>query len=285
MGNPFREVDDDDFSEDQPVENGGFDGWEDIGSQSQSDAWENTDSKVNGGSQDWGLPQSNSSQGWDLPPQSNVNTQSSGNSWRDVGQNDQWGSNSYGNAEWEDQAQQNSQDLQQSSQIDGQQVQRPQKRPFNFGFKGIGIIIAGAFIVLALFLMLLDNIKVEKKPQSQPKTSTSSQASQQSSQGGTQKANVTNGISLIEIPEDTNLDYTVGLLEATGTVVKKTKYLEGHQVMYCLVIRIAVGSSSEDVKYYCSYDSYSQVETGDFLDITYQQVQAGYISLNKVVKN
>lgn len=280
MNNPVTV--DDDFSD-------GFDGWQDT---PQTDNWDSVESsssmQTDQQEDDWGLPQSSSSSqleskaDWGSLETGKLDDWDSGSSSQSSNASD-WDNTSYANADWGGQVEQevtNSQPVQDIQQS----ISRPPKKPFNFSMKTAGIIIAVLFLLIALFLMMLDSIKIKPKQQAQPKTSTQS-TQQTASQPSSNNESFEGGISLVEIPESTTLDYTTGLLEATGTVVRKVKYLEDHQVIYCIIIRIAAGSASEDIRHYCNYDSYAGVEVGDLIQVTYQQVQEGYISLNKVIKN
>lgn len=166
-------------------------------------------------------------------------------------------------------------------------VQEKPIKTFNLSHKQIGIVIAVVLVVASLVLLIIDNTKVQSKQPKQQKVSTqqttgNSQPDRKSTTGGSSN---TSGISMVEIPENTDLDYESVLLEGTGTVTKKVKYLNNHQVVYCLVINIAVGSAQEVVTHFCSYDIYSSVNIGDLIKVTYQQVQSGYISVNKVTKD
>lgn len=178
-----------------------------------------------------------------------------------------------------------------------QEVRPP--RQVNLGKKTVGFILAGALVVLALVFMFFDGIKINKKPdnqqqvqqtqqsQQQPSQQTPTQQAQQSqgNQSGGQNTNVASGsVTLIEIPNTTALNYSGDILETSGTVLTKTKYVQAHQVLYCITIRVAVGSSVEDINYYCNYASFNAVKVGDLLIIKYQQVDDNYISVNEVLK-
>ena len=80
------------------------------------------------------------------------------------------------------------------------------------------------------------------------------------------------------------MDYTGDVYEASGKVTAKTKYLDGHQVVYLLEISLVFGSTTETVDFWCSYSTWTAVRVGDVVQTTYQQVSDGYISLNSVTK-
>lgn len=167
----------------------------------------------------------------------------------------------------------------------GQPQQNSENRPVavNFGIKTIGFIVAGAFVLLALILLFINGLKFDKKPDvvQQPQQ----QVQQEQSTGNTTQPNVqSGGVTLIEIPQSTAMTYSMDVYETSGTVSCKTKYVQGHQVLYCIQIKIAVGSSMETINYYCNYASYNAVSVGDLLFIKYQQIDDSYISVNEISK-
>lgn len=163
-------------------------------------------------------------------------------------------------------------------------------KQFNFSKKTIGLLLAGVCILIALAFALVDNIKITKNNNNQVQVQNNQNQGQQqqpqAQQGNTTVGNnVANGsVTFIEIPDDTSLNYSGDVLTASGTVVGKFKYLCGHQVIYCINIRIAVGSSAEEVSYYCNYSSFQAVGSGEIVTVTYQQVADGYISVNSISK-
>lgn len=159
---------------------------------------------------------------------------------------------------------------------------------FDFvNYKGAGVIIAIIFVLLAFVFLFFNSIKITKNDVSQHKKS-----EQVSQEQGVPSNSVNENtvkekqgvVSFLEIPASTSLDYSGDVYESNGTIVDKVKYLQGHQVVYCLTVRLVLGSTSEDVKYYCNYASFSSVSNGDLVIVKYQQVQDGYISVNEIVK-
>lgn len=175
-----------------------------------------------------------------------------------------------------------------SGDLTAQVQQQPVK--FNFGTKKAALILAGAILLLAVILMIIDSIKITPKPTQQPQAqqqqvqqSTPQQQTtpqpQQSSVGTSQGSAV-----LVEVPDSMDISYSGDIQEANGKVISKKKYVQGHQILYCITINITFGSSSENVSYYCNYNSYNQVSVGDVVVITYQQVNDNYISVNAIQK-
>lgn len=151
------------------------------------------------------------------------------------------------------------------------------KKVIHLGYKRVGIILACFFVFLAFIFTSLSNIN-EKNKSSQSVGNHNTDQREQS----TQKTD--NNILLIEIPSSTKLDYTGDIYETNGTVQSKLKYLQDHQVLYCILIKVVVGSSSEEIRYYCNHASFNRVSVGDLLIVKYQQPQDGYISVVEVAK-
>jgi len=141
------------------------------------------------------------------------------------------------------------------------------------------VIILVAFLVLAT-----SRTNVKKKPaqsQQHQTTQQSSQPTQSSSQGSSAK---TDSVALIRIPDSTAMNYSGDVLQATGTVTGKTKYLIDSQVVYCINLNISVGSASQSLYFFCNYATFSSVANGDLVAVSYQQVQDNFISVISVTK-
>lgn len=171
------------------------------------------------------------------------------------------------------------------------QVAEYQPRQFKLSMKKVAFIVLAVGIVAALLLAGLDKIHIKPKPSQEqnPPVSTQEPAKQpqqdttQPTQGGNVNANV-DSVTLVEIPESTKLDYNGDVLTANGKVINKLKYVQGHQVLYCVNIGVAFGSSSETVSYYCTMKSYNNVSVGDVVVLEYQQVNDSYISVLTISK-
>lgn len=249
--------------------------WGDSGEQSQqessSDDWD-----------DWGSDsqQTDTQQSWDNWGSSSDQNQSSNNFIDD------------------------SQDVNQSwsSQPQDYQTQAPTEPPIqtHFSTKTIAIIVAVVILGIALLLMGIDKIHLSKKPaDTNTNTTTSTVQQQQQDDASTQQSNNTqsdntsedsqsnNALSsatLVEIPDSTSMTYSNDTLKANGKVTDKKKYVQGKQIVYCVEITIAVGSSSEIVNYYCTSATFNQIGKGDILIVNYVQVDDSYISITNVEK-
>lgn len=152
---------------------------------------------------------------------------------------------------------------------------------FNFSPKKVSLVLAGILLFLALVLMFIDRIKISPKS-NQVQQTQSSQVQQpvQQQQIGTSQGSAV----LVEVPDSMNISYSGDVHEANGKVISKKKYVQGHQILYCVLINISFGSSSENVSYYCNYNSFNQVNVGDVVVISYQQVNDSYISISAIQK-
>lgn len=164
---------------------------------------------------------------------------------------------------------------------------------FNMSTKKVAFIIAGVIIFLACIVMFFDSIHIKKiNPQPNTQQEVNSQQSNNEEQPSpsdnnepaTQDNTKTDGVSLIEVPNDMSLNYSGDVLETNGSVVKKKKYLQGNQVLYCITINLAAGLSNEEINYYCNYASFNTVSQGDIVVVQYQQVEDNYISINSISK-
>lgn len=281
------------------------DNWDDWGDATSSQPSTENTQQSGDDWEDWGdsgeqSQQESSSDGWDDWGSDSQQTDTK-QSW------DNWGSSSDQN-----QSSNNfiddSQDANQtwSSQPQDYQTQAPTEPPIqtHFSTKTIAIIVAVAILGIALLLMGIDKIHFSKKPaDTNTNTTTSTVQQQQQDDASTQQSSNTqssntqsealddsqntgalNSATLVEIPDSTSMTYSNDTLKANGKVTDKKKYVQGKQIVYCVEITIAVGSSSETVNYYCTSATFNQVGMGDILIVNYVQVDDSYISITNVEK-
>lgn len=162
---------------------------------------------------------------------------------------------------------------------------------FNFGTKTVAIIIAVLLVIGIGVLMFFDGL-AKKKQQAvldtqsvvgQSTSATSEQSVQSDVEQPSQSVQA-GGIQLLEIPDTTSLNYSGDVYEANGAVAEKKKFLQGSQVVYCVVVNIAVGASTETVNYYCTYASFNAVSVGDVVVVSYQNVGGKLISVTSISK-
>lgn len=283
MSNPTDDWDDwgDDTSS-QPTPANNDEGWGDWGDQSEQQPAKSSDDDWG----DWSGTQSDTSQqtessndGWGSSSQQNggfINPNQSDDNFIDPSQDD---SQSWAN---------------QPQDYQTQQVTEPPIKT-NFSTKTIAFIVAGGILVVALLLMGIDKVHTNKKDTTNTNTNTtvvqeeqrntggSSSQQEQSNQVAESQTSMDSAV-LVEIPNSTSMTYSNDTLKANGKVTDKKKYVQGKQIVYCVEITIAVGSSSETVNYYCTSATFNQIGKGDILIVNYVQVDDSYISITNVEK-
>lgn len=266
---------------------------------------------------DWGDWGDSSEQSQPESSSDDWNDWGSGNQQADTQQssNDDW--NNWGSSPDQNQSGSNfiddSQDVNQSwsSQPQDYQTQSPTEPPIqtHFSTKTIAIIVAVVILGIALLLMGIDKFHISKKPadtNTNTNTTTSTVQQQQQDDANVQQSDDTqsndtqgnttqgdtsggsqgtlNSATLVEIPSSASMTYSNDTLKANGKVTDKKKYVQGKQIVYCVEITIAVGSSSETVNYYCTSATFNQIGKGDILIVNYVQVDDSYISITNVEK-
>lgn len=165
--------------------------------------------------------------------------------------------------------------------------------------KKAGIIVAIGLLILALLVFILSNLELVPKDNKQgseqnekPATSSivvdesaSSEESTATEDSSTSEPeSSSSGLSLVEIVAEEKLDYDSPEQQTTGVVSRKSCYLSGTQVVYCIEMQATMGTETKDVTYFCSYSVYSQVEEGDILNIAYKQTTTNTFALMSVSK-
>lgn len=286
MSNPTDDWDDwedDTFSQPTPANND--EGWGDWGDQSEQQPAKSSDDDWG----DWSGTQSDTSQ----------QTESSNDGWGDWGSSSQQNGGFINPNQSDDNFIDPSQDDSQSwaNQPQDYQTQQVTEPPIktNFSTKIIAFIVAGGILVVALLLMGIDKVHINKKDTTNTNTNTtvvqeeqrntvgSSSQQEQSNQVAESQTSMDSAV-LVEIPNSTSMTYSNDTLKANGKVTDKKKYVQGKQIVYCVEITIAVGSSSETVNYYCTSATFNQIGKGDILIVNYVQVDDSYISITNVEK-
>ena len=285
--------------------NNDFSGW----SVGDTDSSSNTDSvwgsdkpsgdDVWGDSSDdvWGSSSSSSNDVWGAKPSGNdvwakSSTAPANDVWAKTSStpvntqkpaNDVWANNTTQNTGWTD-----------TPQVTQPVQAPPVKEPvsFHFGTKMVAVIIAVLLVVGIGVLMFFDGLAKKKQQavlnppapveQTQPAQPLQPVA-EQSSHPVAEQPQV-GGTTLIRIPDTTSLNYSGDNFEANGAVAEKKKFMQGNQVVYCVVINISVGASTETVNYYCTYASFNAVSVGDVVVVSYQNVGGKLISVNSISK-
>lgn len=144
------------------------------------------------------------------------------------------------------------------------------------GYKTVGIIVASVMIILALLISGLSKIKLVKPEKSQNDYEQTEQVKKSDSK------EVSSGF--IEVPSSMYIDYSSDILSSKGVVSNMSRYLLDSQVIYCIDIDLTLGATTSVVHYYCGYNTYSQVEIGDVLNVDYQQVSDKCFSVCTISK-
>lgn len=143
---------------------------------------------------------------------------------------------------------------------------------------GVAIL---AFVVLFVVLLLLIGVsKVKVTKQSKPKTSTQQVAvtQQQIQQAGV------DGLTLKAVPDSTIVDYSGEVIQTTGIVVAKAKYLQDSQMVYAIIINAEILGTKQEFYYYCGFDVFNGVQTSDLVQVNYQKVSKKCFSISSVIK-
>ena len=176
------------------------------------------------------------------------------------------------------------------------------------GTKVVALILAGVLLVIAIILMVVKNTSITKKGNDnqvpeQVAEVTQSPNSVQSNQVTTTSEpeytitpeitevpqlpestpEVVVGTEFKEIPDGTDIDYSVDIQETSGSISGKKRFLLGEQVIYLLEISIGM-ENSVSVNYYCGYNVYDSVSIGDTVTVSYQKVSDTCYSVNTISK-
>ena len=136
--------------------------------------------------------------------------------------------------------------------------------PKQLGMKTVGLLIAGGLVLLALILMGISKISLKKTGDSEV-LNTAPQSTQEVDTGVNHPRG---GIVLEEIPGSTHVDYATQVLESTGTIKEKSRYLLDGQVIYCLEITIGM-QNSQSIHYYCGFNVFDSVSVGAAVTVSY----------------
>lgn len=150
---------------------------------------------------------------------------------------------------------------------------KPQKSDsdskLSLGYKSVAVIIAVAFIILALFFGVIGSIRLKSKDTSSKSSSTMVPSTVVSS---------VDSVSLNIVGDSVAVDYGVGIVEVPGVIFSKSRYAYNGQLFHCLNIVMETGS----VQYFCSYNTYKSINVGDAVNVFYQQVSSATISIYDV---
>lgn len=156
-------------------------------------------------------------------------------------------------------------------------VEIPQIKKKEFSYKSVAVILAGAFIVVAILLTVFDNISISKNT----KNKDSQEQVGQTQEGGTSQ---TSSISLVDVPADTSVNYNSNVETQTVKVQNKVRYLQDGQLIHCIDLALNIGGTTKIVHYYCGYNVYNSVSIGESVNVEYQYVSETVISVVTISK-
>lgn len=208
----------------------------------------------------WGTPSvSNENNAW---PNTSSSSEPVNNNWSET-TDAAWGEvddSAWGNASVD------STPVQQ--QVQAQTNSAPAKR---LGSKTLAFAVLGIGLAIALVILFISKININKKDE----TPTKSAAQQQGQQVATQY-----DVGLKEVTGvSSNTEYTVN-----GSIYNKLYYATNNQVLCGIQIKIDFGSESEIWTYYCAYNIYKQVGIGDTVKVTYSKPNDNFIIIHGVSK-
>lgn len=148
---------------------------------------------------------------------------------------------------------------------------------------GIGLAIVGVIIIL----ILMGISKIPKKPATQKVvTTTTTVTTNKSNSTKSTKSSESNlnNVQMTVVEDNVSIDYSAGIIETTGLVTAKYKYLLNGQLVYSLGISINVGNEQKELQHFCNYNVFKTINTGDVLGVKYQQVANTVVSICDVIK-
>lgn len=269
--------------------NDGYDTWGDAGGMSsseeqntpQNDAWGSSDGWDN--SDGWGQSDNWGAQAFNAGNQSNMGGQGQDN-WGEQAFNAGNQPNIGGQMQDFGQAQGfgQGQDLMQSQNFANTDQMQPPKPNVKLSIPKACIVLAVLCVVIAGFVVVISSIKVKPKNQTQQATQQTQQTQQTAEQS--QQTTGTNDVRLLYMAENATIDYSGDVYSTSGVVVGKDRFVDSNQLVYRIRINLAVGTESQTVNFYCTYNTFQSVGINDPVMVSYQQISNGFISINSITK-
>ena len=146
--------------------------------------------------------------------------------------------------------------------------------------KIIGVLLGIIGLIVVLIVMGLFNFankpKTQKVVKQVPKTVTTTTT--------TNTTEDINSVKMTIVGDNVSIDYSTAIIESTGLVTAKNKYLLNGQVVYSLGISITVGNEQKQIEHFCNYNTYKVINTGEVLNVKYQQVSNTVLSVCDITK-
>ena len=264
--------------------NDGYDTWGDAGGMSsseeqntsQNDAWGSSDGWDN--SDGWGQSDNWGAQAFNAGSQPNMSNQGFGQE-QGFGQNQGF---PQGQDFGQNQGFPQGQDFGQGQGFANTDQMQPPKPNVKLSIPKACIVLAVLCVVIAGFVVVISSIKVKPKIQTQQATQQTQQAQQTTEQ--TQQTTGTNDVRLLYMAENATIDYSGDIFSTSGVVVGKDRFVDSNQLVYRIRINLAVGTESQTVNFYCTYNTFQSVGVNDPVMVSYQQISNGFISINSITK-
>lgn len=168
-----------------------------------------------------------------------------------------------------------------------------------------GFVIAGVLVAVALVAYGCNHISITKKPNSNASsvvaqttttvgsgqelnTNTETQTTTTTSAKYDRKNPATMAETTTVAPETSVTVPDKGLLEfnedvdvsgaeqqTTGVVSEKKTYIDGSQIVYLVTIEATVGTENKLMDYFCTYSTFSSLNEGEMLNVTYKTGGSG----------
>lgn len=168
-----------------------------------------------------------------------------------------------------------------------------------------GFVIAGVLVAVALVAYGCNHISITKKPNSNASSvvaqTTTTVGSGQGLNTNTEKQTTTTTSAKYDRKNPTTMAETTlvapetsvtvpdkGLLEfngdvdvsgaeqqTTGVVSEKKTYIDGSQIVYLVTIEATVGTENKLMDYFCTYSTFSSLNEGEMLNVTYKTGGSG----------
>lgn len=174
------------------------------------------------------------------------------------------------------------------------------KKDIKLGYTSVAIILISLLVVVLIVLGVLDRVSIVKKtPQPAQQVQqgvvedTVSEETVENNKGNAEQSKDTQASTqtlpqsnsgLTELPADTVMDYAGDVVKAKGVIHDKVKYISGDMVVYCIKINASIGGKSKVLDYYCGYNVFNSVSTGDEVTVDYQFVSRNCFSVNTISK-
>ena len=168
-----------------------------------------------------------------------------------------------------------------------------------------GFVIAGVLVAVALVAYGCNHISITKKHNSNASSvvaqTTTTVGSGQELNTNTETQITTTTSAKYDRKNPTTMDETTtvapetsvtvpdkGLLEfngdvdvsgaeqqTTGVVSEKKTYIDGSQIVYLVTIEATVGTENKLMDYFCTYSTFSSLNEGEMLNVTYKTGGSG----------